>query len=225
MPLPIHHLSALCTSPARRLLVQWGLGILAMPASVFAQTAKPPSPANAWPQASLVPGGIARLSLGPAATRPKAQAGDVPLLVLGDAREWTALVGIALATEPGDYFVTVQTDGSPPRQVAYTVAAKQYVEQRLKVAPGTVDLSPENAARYERERAHLATVMATVSEPAPTALRMRVPTPGRRSSSFGLRRWRAASSTRATIFSTVTPCGWTTAAACSVCTATSAPST
>jgi murein DD-endopeptidase MepM/ murein hydrolase activator NlpD len=74
--------------------------------------------------------------------------------------------------------------------VAYTVAPKRYLEQHLKVSPKTVDLSPEDAARYERERIHLARVMATFTEPLPQAagLRMRVPTPGRRSSSFGLRR-------------------------------------
>lgn len=165
-----------------------GLGILALPASVFAQAAKPSLPSDVWPHSSLVPGGIARLSLGPAATRPIAHAGDVALLVLGDAREWTALVGIALATEPGEHSIAVQTEGGTPKQVAYKVAPKQYVEQRLKVAPGTVDLSPENEARYERERAHLAVVTATLSEPAPKLLRMRVPVPGRRSSSFGLRR-------------------------------------
>jgi murein DD-endopeptidase MepM/ murein hydrolase activator NlpD len=112
----------------------------------------------------------------------------MPLLVLGDAREWTVLVGIPLATEPGEHSVAVQTEADQPRQVTYTVAAKQYVEQHLKVAPGTVDLSPENQARYERERVHLATVMATLSEAVPRELRMRVPVPGRRSSSFGLRR-------------------------------------
>jgi murein DD-endopeptidase MepM/ murein hydrolase activator NlpD len=162
--------------------------MLALPASIFAQPAKQPSPFDAWPHASLAPGGIARLSLGPAATRPTAHAGDVPLLVLGDVREWTALVGIPLAAVPGEHSIAVQTEGSPPEQVAYTVAPKQYVEQHLKVAPGTVDLSPENKARYERERTHLATVTATMSEPVPRELRMRVPVPGRRSSSFGLRR-------------------------------------
>ena len=67
---------------------------------------------------------------------------------------------------------------------------KRYLEQRLTVAPGTVDLSPEDEARYERERAHQATVMATFTDlpaQAPSLL-MQVPTPGRRSSSFGLRR-------------------------------------
>ena len=144
-----------------------------------------------------MPGGIARLSLGPAATRPVAYAGDVPLLVLGDARDWVALVGIPLAAKVGPASIDVQIDGGSKRAIRYTIAPKKYAEQRLSVAPGTVDLSPENEARYERERAHQATVMATFTEPpsqastvstASTLLRMQVPTPGRRSSSFGLRR-------------------------------------
>jgi murein DD-endopeptidase MepM/ murein hydrolase activator NlpD len=122
---------------------------------------------------------------------------DVPVLVVGDAIEWTAVVGIALAAQPGDAFISVQAaggaqgDGSP-RLLHYTVAPKQYKEQHLKVAPGKVDLSPEDQARYERERDHQAGVMATFTEqPAGQALaslRMRAPVPGRRSSSFGLRR-------------------------------------
>ena len=152
----------------------------------------PPAPV-VWPHALLVPGGVARLSLGPSATRPVAQlrgtTGEVPLLVLGDMIEWTALVGIALAAVPGRASISVKTVEDGERQIAYTVTPKRYQEQRLKVAPGTVDLSPENEARYERERLHLAAVMATFSEPVPQSeLRMRVPVPGRRSSSFGLRR-------------------------------------
>lgn len=166
------------------------MALLALPATRIA-AAPAPQPSDVWPHTSQVPGGIARLSLGPAAARPAAYAADVPLLVLGDVVEWTALVGIALAAAPGEASITVQaTQGGGQRQIAYNVAPKQYREQRLKVAPRTVDLSPEDQARYERERAHLATVMATFSEPLPQAssLRMRVPVPGRRSSSFGLKR-------------------------------------
>ena len=75
--------------------------------------------------------------------------------------------------------------GNPDNLV---LADKRYREQRLTVAPRTVDLSPENQARYGRERDHQAAVMATFSTPLPASLAMRVPTPGRRSSSFGLRR-------------------------------------
>jgi murein DD-endopeptidase MepM/ murein hydrolase activator NlpD len=146
-----------------------------------------------WPTALAVPGGVVRLSLGPSATAPVVFSGDVPVLVLGDAIEWTALVGIPLSATPGEASVTVRADGAT-RTLRYTVADKRYAEQRLKVSPKTVDLSPEDEARFESERTHQREVMATFTPPpttwstAPEALRMQVPTPGRRSSSFGLRR-------------------------------------
>jgi murein DD-endopeptidase MepM/ murein hydrolase activator NlpD len=70
------------------------------------------------------------------------------------------------------------------------VRAKSYPEQRLHVAPGQVDLSPEDLARHERERAHQQAVMETFSSAAPldASLAMTPPVPGPRSSSFGLRR-------------------------------------
>lgn len=171
----------------RRTLLQ-GLGLSLLPA--VPALARPLEP-DVWPQALQVPGGVARLPLGPAPARPVVHAGDVPVLVLGDMIEWTALVGIPLAAPLGEAHVAVQaTAEAPARRVAYRVAAKQYREQRLRVAPRTVDLSPDDLARHERERAHQQQVMATFSTPLPAAhdLRMRQPVPGRRSSSFGLRR-------------------------------------
>lgn len=140
-----------------------------------------------WPRDSAVPGGVARIDLGPAAQRPRAAAGGVPLLVVGDPIVWTALVGIPLSAEPGLADIEVHT-GSESRKIAYTISRKRYSVQRLKVSPRTVDLSPEDLSRYERERTHQAGVIATFSEPLPAAFEMRQPTPGRRSSSFGLRR-------------------------------------
>ena len=130
------------------------------------------------------------MNLGPAAKRPVAHLGVVPLLVLGDASQWTAVVGIALSTAPGPAAIAVQQEGGGLRPIAFTVAPKLYPVQKLKVAPGKVDLSDADEARFERERAHMATVLATFSEPYPqeSALRMAPPVPGRRSSSFGLRR-------------------------------------
>ncbi len=144
---------------------------------------------DVWPKNLVVPGGVARISLGPAAVRPTVHDGDVPVLVLGDVIEWTAVLGIPLGALPGNASLTVQAPGGSTKQVAYTITPKQYREQRLKVAPGTVDLAPNDLARFEKERAHQASVMGTFSEPLPQEpLRMQVPTPGRRSSSFGLRR-------------------------------------
>ncbi|MGE8445624.1 MAG: peptidoglycan DD-metalloendopeptidase family protein [Comamonas sp.] len=167
----------------RRLLLQAGSGLALLPWLPSAQAAA----TDGWPADSRVPGGVARLSLGPAAERPRAYAGDIPLLVLGDAIEWTALVGIPLSAPTGPAEIKLQT-ASGPRSIAYAVRDKKYSEQRLKVAPKTVDLSAADNARYERERDHQQTVMATFSTPLPAQMQLPVPVPGRRSSSFGLRR-------------------------------------
>ena len=166
----------------------WLLGVLAIgfwPCRSFAQQGAAP---RGWPRDSAVPGGVARIDLGPAAARPQAWADAVPLLVLGSPSGWTALVGIALSAEPGTARIRVHGE-SGERELAYTIAPKRYTEQHLKVAPRTVDLSPEDLARHERERAHQQGVIATFSAPPAGEPHMRPPTPGRRSSSFGLRRF------------------------------------
>ena len=176
------------TALERRRLLQW-MGLTAGIASAPAWAAKAVQSDSVWPQDSRVPGGVARLSLGPASTRPKFSYNDAPALVLGDMIEWTALIGIPLATAPGEYTLPVEMDGQL-RDKRLSVQDKKYVEQRLKVSPKTVDLSPEDNTRYEREAAHLKVVITSLSQPLPMAanLQMQVPVPGRRSSSFGLRR-------------------------------------
>ena len=141
-----------------------------------------------YPHALAVPGGVARIDLGPAAQRPRAFGGEVPLLVVGDVIAWTALVGIALSAQPGSAHIRVQGADGGERRIDYEIRDKRYTEQRLKVKPGQVDLSPRDLARHERERAHQQAVIATFSAPPDGPLAMRAPVPGRRSSSFGLRR-------------------------------------
>lgn len=144
----------------------------------------------ALPRDARVPGGIARLSLGPSAIRPQvATANGLPVMVVGDMIEWVALVGIPLSAALGVHTITIHSDHGT-QSLDYTVQDKKYREQRLQVAPKTVDLAPQDLARHERERAHQQAIMALFTEPAPTAIDfgMQVPCPGRRSSSFGLRR-------------------------------------
>jgi murein DD-endopeptidase MepM/ murein hydrolase activator NlpD len=99
-----------------------------------------------------------------------------------------AVVGIALATKPGRATLEVERAGRPVEKRTFVVAPVRYAEQRLAVAPGHVELSPEDLARYEREREHLVRVAATFTDAPPSSLRFAQPTPGPRSSSFGLRR-------------------------------------
>ena len=165
----------------------WGLGAIAWPAWAASSAA---TQAQLLPADSRVPGGVARLSLGSSAAQPRvATAEGLPVLVVGDMIEWTALVGIPLSAKPGVHTVTVHNDDGT-QSLDYTVRPKQYTEQRLKVSPKTVDLAPQDLARHERERTHQQTIMALFSQAAAPLdeLRMLQPCPGRKSSSFGLRR-------------------------------------
>ena len=105
------------------------------------------------PTQLIVPGGVATLPLGPSPARPHAYSGGVPLLVVGDTTGWVAVLGIPLSAKPGSSAILVRRAGGADAQVAYTIEAKQYAEQHLKVPQRTVDLSKEDMARYERERA------------------------------------------------------------------------
>ena len=175
--------------PLQRRLFLSTLAVVASFPSYARQKPSPAARAGDLPRALAVPGGVARIALGEAAERPVARSGDIPLLVVGSARGWIALVGIPLATEAGEATITVEAPGADMRTVPYTIRTKQYAEQHLKVAPKHVELSPEDQVRFEREREHLREVMATFSQPPPAPpLVMQVPAAGRRSSSFGLRR-------------------------------------
>lgn len=140
------------------------------------------------PQHRSVPGGVAVIELGPASEPPRVSLDTVPVLVVGDPSRWTAVVGIALAAKPGARELVIRRAGAADVRQSFLIEPATYPEQRLTVAPGKVDLSKQDIARYERERVHLAEVAATLSDTTPASLRLRQPTAGPRSSSFGLRR-------------------------------------
>jgi murein DD-endopeptidase MepM/ murein hydrolase activator NlpD len=146
--------------------------------------------ASSFPRAAVVPGGVARVALGGGAQPPRATLGERRVLVMRDAVAWTALVGIPLDAKPGErlWLAAERGDGTTER-LAIDVEPVKYAEQHLKVPKGQVDLSREDLARYQRERAHLDRVLRTFSPEAPADVAMTQPVPGRRSSSFGLRRF------------------------------------
>ena len=180
----------------RRLLTAWaGLTGLVLAPMRLAQAQITP-PGGAGPQGDggplpgqrAAPGGVALVALGAAADRPEAWLGDLPLLVIGGPEGWSALVGLALDTRPGPLQIRWAVAGQPARMAGLVVQPHRYGEQRLTVAPGQVDLSAENLARYQREKAHQQAVIGTFSTEPPASLRMAAPVPGLRSGSFGLRR-------------------------------------
>jgi murein DD-endopeptidase MepM/ murein hydrolase activator NlpD len=173
----------------RRHFLMAAPSLVLVPAA-FAPAAFAGAAAERLPRVLPVPGGIARIPLGDAAQAPRVRAGQHRVLVVRDGGEWAAYVGIALAAKAGSTLrvEAERADGGVERHDV-TVVHKTYTSQHLKVKPGQVELSAEDLARYERERAHLAKVLRTFSDETPASLAMVQPTPGVRSSSFGLRRY------------------------------------
>ena len=127
-----------------------GLALSGLGGPAAARPDRAAAPVNsALPDDRRVPGGVALLALGPHAQRPQAWSGELPVLVAGSAAGWTAVVGIPLAAAPGPAVLRWQAGSAAPAELPYRIVPHRYAEQRLKVAPATVDLSPADQARYE----------------------------------------------------------------------------
>lgn len=145
------------------------------------------------PRARAVPGGIVLVDAGPASDH----GGIAPVVTLEGARamvvregdRWTAVVGVPLSqSAPARIEVVLKYRDGSERRVGVDIGSKEYATQRLRVKPGQVNLSKEDLARVEGETVRIRAALATFSPEPPATLALRQPVPGRRSSSYGLRR-------------------------------------
>jgi murein DD-endopeptidase MepM/ murein hydrolase activator NlpD len=146
------------------------------------------------PRASQVPGGVALLSL----PKDAQDAGIAPVVSLAGSRvmvldasdHWLAVVGIPLSTAPGSVALSVRRGAQAvATSVVLQVGPKQYLVQRLQVAPSKVDLSSADLERATREQQRLHAALARFDERPPPTLLLRPPVGGVRTSSFGSRRF------------------------------------
>jgi murein DD-endopeptidase MepM/ murein hydrolase activator NlpD len=144
--------------------------------------------AYSLPTENAVPGGVKILRLDAAGNlAPYVDVDGHRALVVRDGEHWTAVIGIPLSAPLGIHQVIVHGPGS--RQVLeFKVHTKHYTTQSLTVAPGKVDLSPEDLARVNTEIPIIEHDMSRWSDDQPLSLRMQQPVPGVRTSSFGRRR-------------------------------------
>jgi len=141
------------------------------------------------PRNSAVPGGVHVTNLRPAdGDQPSATFNGKPVLVVRQAGYWRAIVGIPLSAEPGKATIEVSHPKSKDTAIVFDILPKKYSVQQLKVPPNQVNLSPEDEARVTRETEKVRAALDAFTAQAPSTLRLEQPVPGRRSSSFGLRR-------------------------------------
>ena len=147
------------------------------------------------PRASSVPGGVAIVCLGdddPGRPPPPVWFQDRRVLVFSRGGAWHALVGLALALEPGTHELRVgrgDEASAGVRVQRFEVAPKYYPEQRLLIRDRRkVEPTAEDLNRIAREQQLINEVKNHWHEPAQVDLDFRLPADGPLSSRFGLRR-------------------------------------
>lgn len=143
--------------------------------------------AYASPAHSPWPGGIAVIDVAPAdAPQPIVEFGERRVLVMRDGDRWVAAVGIPLDAAVGDTSIRVNTTGDIP----FTVQEHAYEEQRLTVKNRSyVTPDEEQLARIGREREIIDGALTSWRDLDDVEVLLAAPVDGRRSSSFGLRRF------------------------------------
>ncbi len=143
------------------------------------------APATDLPRSESVPGGVRLISLpGSSDAAPVASFQQHRVMVIRRQDQWLAVVGIPLDAPPSEAVLEVQSGAAKH----FPIGPKTYTVQRLTVAPGQVDLAPQDASRAAQERTRILSAIATFTPTAPASLGLLQPVPGVRSSSFGLRR-------------------------------------
>ena len=127
------------------------------------------------------------IDVGPAeAPRPTVEFGEHRVLVTRNGERWMAAVGIPLDAPVGEASIRVNT----ARDIAFEVREHAYREQRLTVKNKKY-VSPDEAQleRIGRERKIIDSALDSWRDVDVDVLTLAPPVDGRRSSSFGLRRF------------------------------------
>jgi len=143
--------------------------------------------ANAMPDHAPWPGGIAIIDVGPSeAPRPIVEFGGRRILVAKQGDRWAAAVGIPLDTPAGETSIRINT----ARDVAFEIRSHDYREQRLTVKNQShVTPDEKQLDRIGRERKIIDAALTNWRDIALESVMLAAPVEGRRSSSFGLRRF------------------------------------
>ncbi|HLQ00848.1 MAG TPA: peptidoglycan DD-metalloendopeptidase family protein [Burkholderiales bacterium] len=143
------------------------------------------------PLAAPVPGGIAVVCVGRAPDAAPQVVFDgqrVRIARVGDA--WHAVVGLPLALKPGAHQLSVLEGGKGARTIRFDVRSHDYEAQHLTLADRRqVDPEPADRLRIARDQESIVRAFSTFSDSALDDFSLDLPSAGRLSGSFGLRRF------------------------------------
>lgn len=134
-------------------------------------------------QAESVPGGVYTMKLPATTVRVSYQ--DRPVMIV----DGIAIVGIGISSEPGIHQLTLIDQANNSTNHSFTVAAKQYPEQRLTISnPRLVNPNEEDLKRIRGESSRMQKQYRRFSKPEPSLRPFLIPADGVISSPFGRRR-------------------------------------
>ena len=144
--------------------------------------------ANELPIESNVPGGIVIVPI-KSKDKPKAFFYDKKVMVVGESKNWKAIVGIPLRIELGEHKLKIINNGAKANYL-FEVVNKDYETQYLTIKnKRQVNPNEEDMLRISKERKLISKAKANWREIDNIPLRFIKPTSGPYSSSFGLRRF------------------------------------
>jgi hypothetical protein len=143
------------------------------------------------PLTAPVPGGVAIVCVGRApGPAPQVMFDGQRVLVARVGEVWQAVVGLPLALRPGAHQLSVLDAESTAREVPFKVGKREYETEHVTLANRRqVDPLPEDLRRIAREQESLVRAFSTFSDSALDTLTFDLPSAGRVSGGFGLRRF------------------------------------
>lgn len=146
--------------------------------------------AGALPVESPVPGGVVQIPLASnQTTAPQAYFHDQRVLVVEQAQQWLAVVGIPLNQKIGQDRLVVKT-AEQTQSVDFSIHGKRYPEQHLTIKnKRLVNPEAEDLEQIAADKVAIEQALATWTESARVDMDFTAPVDGRLSSLFGLKRF------------------------------------
>lgn len=145
----------------------------------------------ALPKASPVPGGVVvlPLNISTSQARPTVLYQGRQTLVARENAHWVAVIGIPLDTKPGPQKAAL-IHGGQRKTLSFTLTDKKYRTQHLNIKnKRKVNPTEEDMMRIRAEKKRITDALKHWRENDDVVLEFAPPVPGRRSSSFGLKRF------------------------------------